>query len=253
MNKKKSKDKNIIITGALGKLGRKVCKILNKSDFNIIALGRLLNKKKDEYKDLELITDLYDCDLSKEVEFKSTLKEILNKWNHIDGLITSTSYRPMKLGLEDSIENWNNSISQNSTAIYLPCKEVGKIMCNQKFGSIINISSIYGLGSPLKALYKGTDITTEPDYPFIKGGTIALTKYLASFYAEFNVRVNAIAPGGIFNNQNEKFLSNYYERVPLGRMATEEDVVNLIKFLLSEDSSYITGAIIPVDGGWSAT
>ena len=253
MSKNIFKNKNIVVTGALGKLGKKICENLNQSNFNVIALARISNKKENEYSSLASYTNLYHCDVSKESEFKSTLEKVTTKWNHIDGLITCTSYRPMKLGLEDSIENWINSISKNSTAIYLPCKEVGKIMCNQKYGSIINISSIYGLGSPLKALYKGTNITTEPDYPFIKGGTIALSKYLASFYAEYNVRVNAIAPGGIFNNQEEIFLSNYYERVPLGRMANEQDVVNLIKFLLSDDSSYITGTVIPVDGGWSAT
>ena len=159
----------------------------------------------------------------------------------------------MKLGLEDSIDNWNKSISKNSTAIFLPCKEVGKFMCEKNSGSIINVSSIYGLGAPLKSLYKNTTITTEPDYPFIKGGTIALTKYLASFYGEYNVRVNAIAPGGIYNNQEKAFLKNYSERIPLGRMATEEDVSNIIIFLLSDLSSYITGTVIPIDGGWSAT
>ena len=250
---KNLENKNIILTGALGKLGKEICKMLYKNGVNIISLARLKGKKEEDYKSISLISDIYDCDVSKEEEFKKSFKKILNEYKKIDGLITSTSYRPMKLGLDDTIENWNKSISQNSTAIFLPCREVGKVMCKQKYGSIINVSSIYGIGSPLKSLYDGTDITTEPDYPFIKGGTIALTKYLASFYAEFNVRVNAIAPGGIFNNQNETFLSNYSNRVPLGRMATEKDVANLIIFLLSEESSYITGTVIPVDGGWSAT
>ena len=246
-------NKNIIVTGALGKLGREICKILNKRGVNIISIARLKNKQPEEFRSISLISDLYDCDVSKELEFNKAFNKILEKYKIIDGLITSTSYRPMKLGLDDTIENWNKSISQNSTAIFLPCREVGKIMCKQNYGSIINVSSIYGIGSPLKSLYDGTNITTEPDYPFIKGGTIALTKYLASFYAEFNVRVNAIAPGGIFNNQNPTFLSNYSKRVPLGRMANEKDIVNLMLFLLSEESSYITGSVIPVDGGWSAT
>ncbi len=253
MNFQNIENRNIILTGALGKLGKEICKILYKNGVNIISLARLKDKQKEDYKSISLISDIYDCDVSKELEFNEVFKKIIKKYKIIDGLITSTSYRPMKLGLNDTIDNWNKSISQNSTAIFLPCREVGKIMCRQKYGSIINVSSIYGIGSPLKSLYDGTDITTEPDYPFIKGGTIALTKYLASFYAEFNVRVNAIAPGGIFNNQNQAFLTNYSKRVPLGRMATEKDVVNLILFLLSDESSYITGSVIPVDGGWSAT
>lgn len=253
MNFQNLENKNIIVTGALGKLGKEICKILYNNGLNIIALARLKDKQEEDYKSISLISDIYDCDVSNESEFNKTFKKILDEYKKIDGLITSTSYRPMKSGLDDTIENWNKSISQNSTAIFLPCREVGRIMCKQKYGSIINVSSIYGIGSPLKSLYDGTDITTEPDYPFIKGGTIALTKYLASFYAEFNVRVNAIAPGGIFNNQNPTFLSNYSKRVPMGRMAIEKEIVNLMLFLLSEESSYITGTVIPVDGGWSAT
>ncbi len=247
------KNKNILVTGALGKLGKKVCERLNKNDANVIAMARLKNKVKNDYSFIEKTTDLYDCDLSNEEIFKRKLAIIKSKFHSIDGLVTCTSFRPMKLGLEDSIDNWNKSISKNSTAIFLPCKEVGKLMCEQNSGSIINVSSIYGLGAPLKSLYKNTTITTEPDYPFIKGGTIALTKYLASFYGEYNVRVNAIAPGGIYNNQEKAFLKNYSERIPLGRMASEEDVSNLIIFLLSDLSSYITGTVIPIDGGWSAT
>ena len=126
-------------------------------------------------------------------------------------------------------------------------------MCKQGFGSIVNISSIYGLGSPLKSLYHGSNLLTEPDYPFLKGGTIALTKYLASFFAEFNVRVNAIAPGGVFNNQPDSFVSNYNSRIPMGRMASGLDIANAVNYLLSDQSSYVTGVVLPVDGGWSAT
>ena len=86
-----------------------------------------------------------------------------------------------------------------------------------------------------------------------KGGTIALTKYLASFFAEYNVRVNAIASGGIYNNQEDNFLQNYSKRVPLKRMASEKDISNMIEFLISDNSAYVTGTVIPVDGGWSAT
>ena len=247
------KGKTIIVTGALGKLGKHICASLAESEAIVLALARFNNKEKKEIESIKLVSNLYDCDVSDEKQFLSILKEIQDQYKVIDGLVTSTSYRPMKLGLDDSIENWIDSISKNSTAIYLPCKAIGKIMCAQKLGSIVNISSIYGLGAPLKSLYKGTNLLTEPDYPFLKGGTIALTKYLASLYGEHNVRVNAIASGGIYNNQPEQFLSNYSQRVPLGRMGSEKDIANLIKYLLADESSYISGSVIPVDGGWSAT
>lgn len=253
ISEKYLKDKTIIVTGALGKLGQNLCKNLHNSNASVIAIARLKNKKKELVKKISSFCDLYDCDVSNEEEFKEIIVQIKSKYKEINGLVTTTSFRPMKLGIDDSIENWIDSVSKNSAAIFIPCRCVGKIMCKQKLGSIVNVSSIYGLGAPLPNLYKGTDLKTEPDYPFIKGGTIALTKYLASFFGEYNVRVNVITPGGIFNNQPEIFLGNYSKRVPLQRMAFEDEVSNTISFLLSDQSTYITGATIPIDGGWSAT
>ncbi len=246
-------DKIIIVTGALGKLGQNLCNNLNNANANVIGIGRLKNKNKELIKKISSFCDLYDCDVSNELDFKNIISQIKKKYKKIDGLVTATSFRPMKLGLDDSIKNWTESISINSSAIFIPCRCIGKIMCNQKFGSIVNVSSIYGLGAPLPNLYEGTDLKTEPDYPFIKGGTIAFTKYLASFFGEYNVRVNVITPGGIFNNQPEVFLNNYSKRVPLQRLAFEDEVSNSIIYLLSDHSTYITGATIPIDGGWSAT
>ena len=98
-------------------------------------------------------------------------------------------------------------------------------------------------------IYEGTDINTEPDYPYTKGGMIMFSKYLASYFAQHNIRVNCIAPGGMYNNQDEVFIKRYTRRVPMKRMAYHDDLKGVIVFLASSSSEYITGAVIPVDGG----
>jgi NAD(P)-dependent dehydrogenase (short-subunit alcohol dehydrogenase family) len=118
-------------------------------------------------------------------------------------------------------------------------------------GSIINVASIYGLVAPDQAIYKGTNIQTEPDYPYTKGGMIMFSKYLSTYLAKDKVRVNCVAPGGFFNNQGEPFLSQYIKKVPLRRMAYHNDLKGVAIFLASDASSYVTGTVIPVDGGWT--
>ena len=95
-------------------------------------------------------------------------------------------------------------------------------------------------------------MTTPAAYAAIKGGLINLTRYMASYFGPKQIRVNTISPGGIFNNQNNTFVQNYAKRVPLGRMARPQDIAPAITFLLSEESSYITGHNLVIDGGWTA-
>jgi len=154
--------------------------------------------------------------------------------------------------MEDSVENWDKSMSVNARGLFITCRAFGNVMAKRGSGSIINISSIYGMVAPDMKIYEGSDFETEPDYPFTKGGTIMFSKYLASYYADRNVRVNCIAPGGFYNNQSEPFLTKYTEKTLLTRMAKHDDMKGVALFLASRASEYITGCVIPVDGGWTA-
>jgi NAD(P)-dependent dehydrogenase (short-subunit alcohol dehydrogenase family) len=118
-------------------------------------------------------------------------------------------------------------------------------------GSIINISSIYGVLSNDPQLYAGTDMKQPPTYNFVKAGMINFTRYLACYYGKQGVRANCISPGGYFNNQPGPFVENYTTRVPVGRMLDNEDVKGAAVFLASDASSYITGLNLIVDGGWT--
>ena len=125
-------------------------------------------------------------------------------------------------------------------------------MKEQQSGSIINLGSIYGvLGSDF-TIYDGTKMTMPMAYSAIKGGIVNLTRYLASYFGKHNVRVNNICPGGIFDSQEPIFVRNYEHRVPLKRMGRPEEIASAVLFLASDAASYITGATIMVDGGWTA-
>ncbi len=117
---------------------------------------------------------------------------------------------------------------------------------------IVNISSIYGVVGPNFNIYEGTDITSPANYAFAKGGMINFTRYAASYYGRFGIRVNCISPGGFQTDQPDIFIENYAKQSLLGRMATDDDIKGAAVFLASDASAYITGHNLKVDGGWTA-
>ena len=124
-------------------------------------------------------------------------------------------------------------------------------MKKQNFGSLINMSSIYGKIGPDFSIYSNTDMTMPAAYSAIKGGINNMTRYLASYYGGHNVRVNTVSPGGIYNNQPQSFVKNYSEKVPLKRMGSPKDIVSAVYYLLTDDAAYVTGHNLIVDGGWT--
>jgi NAD(P)-dependent dehydrogenase (short-subunit alcohol dehydrogenase family) len=136
-------------------------------------------------------------------------------------------------------------------SVFLLCQQVLEKMKLQRSGSFINVASIYGMVGPDFSVYEGTALTMPAAYAAIKGGVINFTKYLASYYGPYNVRVNVVSPGGIFDNQPSTFVKNYENKVPLKRMGTPEDIAGSISFLLSDKAAYITGHNLVVDGGWT--
>jgi NAD(P)-dependent dehydrogenase (short-subunit alcohol dehydrogenase family) len=143
----------------------------------------------------------------------------------------------------------------NATGFFATCRVFGDAMAKQGGGSIVNIASIYGMVGSNLSLYEGTTMTVAPDYFFHKGGMINLTRYLASHYGAHKVRVNVVSPGGIYNPetpQAAEFIARYNKITMLGRMCDAAEVGGAVIFLLSDASTYVTGANIPVDGGHTA-
>jgi NAD(P)-dependent dehydrogenase (short-subunit alcohol dehydrogenase family) len=150
-------------------------------------------------------------------------------------------------------QQWEDTMRVNSTGVFLASQIFSEPMQAQRSGSIVNISSIYGVVGPDFSIYEGTTMSNPVDYSFAKSGIIGLTRYLASFLGPFGVRANCISPGGFWTaDMPEVFERNYARRTLLGRMAVPKDIQGPALFLASDASAYVTGQNISVDGGWTA-
>ena len=148
---------------------------------------------------------------------------------------------------------WEGAMSVNASGLFVCSQVFGEQMKAQGTGgSIVNVSSIYGMVGPTFAIYQGTEMINPPDYAFSKGGIINFTRYLATCYAPHGIRVNCLSPGGYYTGQPETFVRNYEAQTPLGRMARWNDLKGAAVFLASDASQYITGQNLAVDGGWTA-
>ena len=239
------KDKVIVVTGGNGLLGKKIVSTLREQGAVAIAADIFFQEKTND----DFVIDITDED-----SVKNAIKEIVNKYKQIDGWVNNAYPRTADWGnkFEDiSLVSWRKNVDMHLNGYFLCCQIVLEQMKIQGFGSLINISSIYGLVGPDFTVYEGTEMTMPAAYAAIKGGLNNLTRYLASYYGSYNIRINTVSPGGIYDSQPNEFVENYNKKVPLKRMGRPKDVVSAICFLLTDDSSYITGHNLVVDGGWS--
>ena len=245
-----------IVVGGAGKIGTPMVEALAEAGANVVIASKnaekTLSEGLDHYHDRGLSVSNINMDQSSEESVTNALQKITAKHGSPSILINSGYVRPMMDFYDDTVENWDSSMVINSRGLFITCRIFGNAMAKNGTGSIINISSIYGVVAPDMAVYDGVDFETEPDYPFVKGGTIAYTKYLASYYAKKGVRVNCIIPGGMFNSQPEPFLTNFKNKTLQNRMAKFDDMKGPALFLASNASSYVTGTTLIVDGGFTA-
>lgn len=239
------KNKVIVVTGGNGLLGKQIVSSLRENGAIAIAADITFTQKGEN----DIIIDITD-----ENSVTNGINEIVKKYNQIDGFVNNAYPRTKDWGdkLEEiKLESWRNNVDMHLNGYFLCCKVVLEQMKKQGFGSLINMSSIYGLVGPDFTVYEGTEMTMPAAYSAIKGGINNLTRYLASYYGAYQIRVNTVSPGGIFDNQPEKFVNNYNKKVPMKRMGSPKDIVSAIYYLLTDESSYVTGHNLIVDGGWS--
>lgn len=149
-------------------------------------------------------------------------------------------------------EAWDRVLAVNLTGVHLACQAFGRSMMTHRGGSIVNISSTYGVVSPDPRIYGTSGVNSPISYGASKAGVIQLTRYLAVHWRQRNIRVNCLAPGGVLDGQTDDFVESYCARTPLGRMARPEDYQGPLLFAVSRASAYMTGAVVTVDGGWTA-
>jgi NAD(P)-dependent dehydrogenase (short-subunit alcohol dehydrogenase family) len=246
------KNKIALVIGGTGKIGFEISCAMAGQGAKVYVASRSIKldaEISDTFSQLGIVS--IEMDASKEADVNRAVERIALNHGAIDILVNSSAWRPLTKFMDDSIENWEDSIKVNSSAIFVPLRIIGRQMASKRNGSIINISSIYGISAPPMSIYEDCDFETEPDYPFLKAGCIGISKYFSSYFAQQNVRVNVIAPGGVSNNQPESFTRRYNERVPMKRMAAAKDIAGAAVFLASDESSYVTGIVLPVDGGWT--
>ncbi len=241
-------NKIIIVTGGNGLIGKAIVADLKSKGAIVINAEINLDTESDVIE--------YDCDITNESSVVALLQKVLHQFGKIDGLVNNAYPRTKDWGnkFEDvSLASWNQNVDMQLGSCFFICQQVLEIMKKQLNGSIVNIASIYGVVGNDFTIYENTEGMTSPAaYSAIKGGIINFTRYLASYYGKYNVRVNAVSPGGIFNDQHPKFVEAFEKKVPLNRMGRPEDIAPAISFLLSDESTYITGHNLLVDGGWTS-
>jgi NAD(P)-dependent dehydrogenase (short-subunit alcohol dehydrogenase family) len=261
--------KVIVITGATGLLGRKHAEVVACYGGTPVLLD-LSQKVIDNFSNelnLKYGVDSigFAIDITDEQSVQNNTKLLMEKFGKIDGLVNNAANNPK---VEDSsevnfsrLENfplsiWNNDVAVGLTGSFLCAKHYGfAISKNPNGGSIVNISSDLGLIAPDQRLYTKEGIDNNKQnvkpvtYSVVKAGLIGLTKYLATYWADKNVRCNAMCPGGVKNGQPEDFLKEVNKRIPMGRMANVDEYQGTLLWMLSDASSYLNGAIVPVDGG----
>lgn len=259
------KNKIAIVTGALGLIGKEHCKALSEAGANVVVadIDEVMSSEFAQTLSTESIG--VSLDVTKPESIKNLRDKILEKFGHIDILVNNAAINDMfenpKAASEQSkfenypLELWQKSIDVNLTGVFLCSQILGSEMAKQKSGSIINIASTYGITAPDQSLYIKEDGTQSffkpPAYSATKGAVIMFTKYLAAYWGKEGVRVNTLTPGGVENNQDQFFIEKYSVKTPLGRMADPSDYKGALIFLASDASSYMTGANLIVDGGWT--
>jgi NAD(P)-dependent dehydrogenase (short-subunit alcohol dehydrogenase family) len=267
-------DRVALVVGGRGLLGRRTCAALAEFGARVYSADLTqpsLAASSDTSASLNTAANIEqrDVDVTDPASVAALVKAVVADASRIDTLVYSVTAKPQdfyKPLTECSLEGWQMVLRAELDGLFLVVQQAGRIMEQARKGNMIFFSSIYGIvgndqriyeGANLPELYAGVReparIYSHAVYAAAKGGVIALTRYLAAYWGQHNIRVNCISPGGMAHpGENEEFVKRYSMRVPLGRKADLDDVTGATIFLASDASAYMTGHNLVVDGGWTA-
>ena len=257
-----------VVTGALGLLGREHCFALAEAGARVVVTdvdGAGCAAFADELASITAVKTLgVGADITNEDAVEALTERTLGAFDRVDILVNNAAIDDkLPSGTaEDSrfenyaLERFRRSLEVNVLGTFLCAQRLGRRMAQKGGGSIINIASTYGVAAPQQELYRRADGTQAffkgPAYPTSKGAVLQFTRFLAAYWGNAGVRVNALSPGGVAQDPDPHFRAEYASRTPLGRMAKASDYRGAVVFLASDASSYMTGANLIVDGGWTA-
>ena len=259
-----------IVTGGAGLLGAEFCRTLAQAGAAVIiadmdgeaAANLAASLSQSGFQALGVGTDVTRAD-----SVQGMVDSTLRNYDQLDILVNSAALDPKfdpqskkshSGAFEDyPLDLWQQALDVNITGMFLSCQAAVKPMLEQGNGVIINVASIYGLTAPDQRVYQrdGEPPQYKPVYYTVtKAGVLGMTKYLAAYYAGIaaRIRVNALTPGGVFNEHSDEFVKAYSARAVIGRMAEKDEMNGALLFLASDASKYMTGANLIVDGGWTA-
>lgn len=250
--------KVVVITGACGLIGKAFSEACAQFGANLVicdvsgadpvkTAAKLQEKHQRDMTGIEM-------DVSSKASVEMACSAVLKKFGKVDGLVNAHQNKTHNFfeKFEDYKEEvWDAVVETNLKGVFLTCQIFGKAMIPKGGGSIVNIASTYSVVAPNQALYEGTTLGCPAAYSASKGGVMALSDYLASYWAEKKIRVNQITPHGVWNNHEKKFEENFSKLSPMKRMSENHEVPSALIFLLSDASSYVTGHNLRVDGGWT--
>ena len=234
--------KNVLVTGATGGIGEAICNKLKKN-YNLIVVSRNKEKLKNFMKDNKSIIKRLTCDLNDSNQIKKMIEEIVSINLNIDILVNNAGVTDDSLFIRMNYEKWQNVIKTNLDSNFLLSSSISKLMIKKKWGRIINITSIVA----------HTGNLGQANYVASKSGLTGMTKSIAMELAKWNITVNCVSPGFIKTNMTENLSEDQkntiISKIPLGMIGSPNDVANCVEFLASDESRYITGETIHVNGG----
>ncbi len=245
-----------LVTGGAGPLfGSSITEALAEAGATVVTASRNLARNEELAGRLQAAgyrVEPMRLDITEPASIEALHAQIRARFGGVDVLVNSAVVGRGGGFWDQDPEYWAYSAQGNMVGLMHMCKTFLPDMLSRGRGSIVNISSIYGVVANDPTLYTGTDMKQPPDYTFVKAGMINYTRYLANYYGKQGVRANCICPGGYYAEQPQPFVEQYTRRCPLGRMMGNEDIKGAIVFLASDASAYVTGACLMVDGGWTS-